>query len=483
MDQNLIVNYEEQQKQREAYLLQEKQKQGEEQRKGAWIFEKLALASLIYTIVYTICIYKNISGITVLFWIAATMGYVCYAFRVFGKERKKDSIFVMIVMVLLGISTFLTGNEWIIWMNYIAVFLLLVSLLLHNFAEDAAWDFGTYFYEIAAAVFGSVGKTAMPFIDGNAFFKSRRKSDSGKGRYIAVGVMVAIPCVLFLGVLLATADMVFANMISSIFDGLRVPKRIFGIGFMLCFGFFSSYCGVRYIAEHSENITVKDRKNGEPLIAITVTAMIAVLYLIFSVIQIAYLFIGGLQLPERITYAEYARTGFFQLLFVCILNLLLVLGIKKYFKESRLLDGMLLVISGCTFIMTASSACRMILYIQAYQLTFLRVFVLVALFTIAILMMGVVILILKPGFPFFRYGLVAVSVIYVVFSFSHIDYFIAAYNLAQVEKTGEVADYQYISCLSTDAAPVIARYVEEHPEVKTEDERIWRLNWYYNYLE
>lgn len=46
-----------------------------------------------------------------------------------------------------------------------------------------------------------------------------------------------------------------------------------------------------------------------------------------------------------------------------------------------------------------------------------------------------------------------------------------------------MADYQYISCLSTDAAPVIARYVEEHPEVKTEDERIWRLNWYYNYLE
>ena len=44
--------------------------------------------------------------------------------------------------------------------------------------------------------------------------------------------------------------------------------------------------------------------------------------------------------------------------FVCILNLLLVLGIKKYFKESRMLDVILLVISGCTFIMTASSACR-----------------------------------------------------------------------------------------------------------------------------
>ena len=86
-----------------------------------------------------------------------------------------------------------------------------------------------------------------------------------------------------------------------------------------------------------------------------------------------------MQLPAGVTYAEYARRGFFQLLFVCVLNLAAVLFIQSYFKENRVLKALLLAISGCTLIMTASSACRMLLYIRAYQLTFLRVSVLVAL--------------------------------------------------------------------------------------------------------
>jgi len=113
-----------------------------------------------------------------------------------------------------------------------------------------------------------------------------------------------------------------------------------------------------------------------------------VLYLLFSAIQIVYLFIGNMQLPAGVTYAEYARRGFFQLLFVCVLNLAAVLSIQSYFKENRVLKALLLAISGCTLIMTASSACRMLLYIRAYQLTFLRVSVLVALAVIALLMAG-----------------------------------------------------------------------------------------------
>lgn len=93
-------------------------------------------------------------------------------------------------------------------------------------------------------------------------------------------------------------------------------------------------------------------------------APIAVLYLLFSAIQIVYLFIGNMQLPAGVTYAEYARRGFFQLLFVCVLNLAAVLSIQSYFKENRVLKALLLAISGCTLIMTASSACRMLLYIR-----------------------------------------------------------------------------------------------------------------------
>ena len=113
-----------------------------------------------------------------------------------------------------------------------------------------------------------------------------------------------------------------------------------------------------------------------------------------------------MQLPAGLLTRNYARRGFFQLLFVCVLNLAAVLSIQSYFKENRVLKALLLAISGCTLIMTASSACRMLLYIRAYQLTFLRVSVLVALAVIALLMAGVIAKIVKPQFPLFRYGFV-----------------------------------------------------------------------------
>lgn len=504
MDENLTMSFEEQQKKRQEQMLvygqelrerqeQIRERQEQERQRGAAIFGGLAAASLVYTIIYTFCMYKNVSGITAPVWVFATIGYVNVVFRMFGISRKRGSIFIMTVMGLLGISCFLTGNEWIIWLNDMAVFLLLVALLLHNFGVDENWDIGKYLGEITVAVFGAVGCIGKPFSDGNVYFKSRQQESKGRGRYIAVGIGIAIPCVLFLGLLLATADMVFANMLEDFFSMFRFPTKLFGILFMLLFGFFSSYCGVRFVESHAGAVTVTDKKRGEPLIAITVTFMIALLYLLFCGIQIGYLFVGNMQLPKGVTYAEYARSGFFQLLFVCVLNLILVLAIKKYFRENRFLNALLLVISGCTFVMTASSAWRMILYIKAYQLTFLRVAVLVALFAIALLLAGIVAMILRPEFPLLRYGLAVVCVVYLAFSFSHVDYFIASYNLSHANAveacTGDAglygnatdaevysgdtelygnvveqtADYGYIYTLSTDAAPAIAAYLGKCP--------------------
>ena len=43
---------------------------------------------------------------------------------------------------------------------------------------------------------------------------------------------------------------------------------------------------------------VKNHRNFEPVIAITVLSLVSVLYLTFSLIQIVYLFLGGGSLPE-----------------------------------------------------------------------------------------------------------------------------------------------------------------------------------------
>ena len=352
-------------------------------------------------------------------------------------------------------------------MNYCAIFVLLIIMLLHNFAQDEKWNVGNYLSQIVVSVFGALAYVTKPFYDASAFYKSRRKKADSKGTYIVIGVLISCVCVFFLGLLLMSADSVFEDIVMSIFENICLPDRMFSVLFMLCFGFFSSYCGMRYLEEHGKTMQMKDKKNGEPLIAIIVTGSIAAMYLMFCAIQVVYLFVGRRYLMGGNAYAEYVREGFFQLLFVCMINLFLVLTMKNRVRESKVLNVILMIICACTFIMIASSAYRMIMYIEKYHLTFLRVFVLVALFVITLLMLGVIAMIAKPEFSFFRYALVTVSVVYLIFSFAHVDYFIAKYNLAQsngceTDSYSRGVDYYYIIDSSTDCAPAVAEFAKEH---------------------
>ena len=456
MDQNLTVSYEERKDQ-----WQEKREQ--EKKENAGIFKKIAPASLIYALLYTVCIYKNMTGAAVLLWVAATVGYICYIIKTV-KERKvfNTTLFFAVYMLILAISTFTTGNEWIIWMNYCWIFVFTVCFLIRNLADENQWIFLDYLCGGINAVCGAVESIARPFGDGNDFIHLRDRKGSGKAHEVLIGIVIAIPVLLIVGWLLMSADLVFSNMIARFFDGIRIPANLAGICFMLGFGFVSSYCGVRYTAYKKQQQSREYKMLTETTVVLTVATLLAILYVAFCSIQIVYLFCGGGELPAGVTYAEYARGGFFQLLAVCILNLGAVPAMEHFFQRKRAVDMVLTVISVCTLIMTASSAWRMILYIKAYQLTFLRVVVLVALGVITLLMAGVICYIWNRRFPLFRYGMVVVCISYLLFAFAHVDAGIAAYDLAQIENGNDAGDYSYLACLSTDAAPVVAEYLKEH---------------------
>lgn len=420
------------------------------------------------------------TGAAVLLWVVATIGYICYIVKTV-KERKvfKTTIIFAVYMLILAVSTFTTGNEWIIWMNYCWIFAFTVCFLIRNMADENEWNFWDYLCGGVNAVFGAIGSIARPFGDGNDFARLREKKENGKAREILIGIAVAIPVVLLIGGLLMSADLVFSNMIAKVFEGIRIPANLAGICFMLCFGFISSYCGVRYTAYRKDRQDREVKILTETTAMFTVSVLVAVLYVIFCGIQIIYLFGGGGELPAGVTYAEYARQGFFQLLVVCILNLGAVLTMEHFFQRNRAVDAVLTVISVCTIIMTASSGWRMILYILAYQLTFLRVVVLVALAVITLLMAGTICYIWNRRFPLFQYGMAVVCVSYVLFAFAHVDAGIAAYDLAQIENGNTAGDYSYLSCLSTDAAPVIAEYLKEHPDKSYYGDGIYNWKWEY----
>lgn len=445
----------------------------EEQEKRIRHFHLFSISSIIYALFYTFCLYKNASGITYPFFVSGTLFYFFSSLKKLGISAKKDSAFYVISIMLLGISIFCTDNDYVILMNKFGIFMLSFLLFIHNFYTDTLWDFSKYIFALLQTVFGSFQSIGRPISDFRLYIgknKGKEKKEVSYAAYIFIGILISIPLIIVILLLLSSADIVFYSFIKDFISLYWLQNNFMGLCFSVLFSFFASYSILACLEKKSIKEQVPDKRTGEPLIAITVTSILSVIYLLFSGIQIVYLFIGNMQLPENYipasyTYADYAREGFFQLLFVCLINLALVLICLGRFKENKVLKILLTIVSLCTYIMIASSTMRMFMYIKHYDLTFLRIFVLWALAVIFLLMTGVIFKIYKTAFPLFKYCIVTVTIFYIGFSFSRPDYFIAKYNISQMltdkdyEDKSSISIYgydtKYLSRLSADAAPAI----------------------------
>lgn len=431
--------------------------------------------TFLYAVFYAFCMFKNGSGITFPFFVAGSLLYLCFCLSKLEISLQKNSGFYMVSMMMLAVSTFCTDDGRIIALNKTGIFFLMMSLLLHQFYNTSKWKLGKYLCSILELVVCSIGELGRPFSDKKAY-NAKRVEKNKNVSYVLWGVVIAIPLLLLVLALLGSADVVFRGITDKFFEGINFGN-IFNVLFRIGFIFFASYLLLAYLCKKAIKEEVGDYRKGEPILAITITSLLSVVYILFSGIQIIYLFLGRMQLPEEYTYAMYAREGFFQLLAVSVLNLIIVLVMMSYFKENKVLKIILTIMSLCTFVMIASSALRMIMYIRYYYMTFLRIFVLWALAVLFLLFVGVIVSIYKESFPLFKYSMVVITVLYIGLSFSHPDFIIAKINVANIsrtdtnviERTGDdffqttaaYQDYRYLSNLSADAAPVLIPYMEE----------------------
>jgi hypothetical protein len=484
----------------------------EEKEERACHFRLFSLPSIIYALFYTFCLYKNASGITYPFFIGGTLFYFFLSLKKLGISAKKDSVFYVISIMLLGISTFCTDNLNIIFMNKLGIFLLTFILFIHNFFADTLWNLLKYGFAILQTILGSLILIGRPFSDFICYREINKENGNIKKHYaiyIFIGILISIPLTTFILLLLCSADAVFYYL----FQGLSFSAFVYwlinhftDLCFSMLFSFFSSYCILTFLKKKSIREEISDKRTGEPLIAITFTSILSVIYFLFSAVQIIYLFAGKGDIPSTYAYPDtyasryssYAREGYFQLLFVCMINLFLVLICLNRFKENKALKVILTIISLCTYIMMASSAMRMIMYIRYYDLTFLRIFVLWSLVVIFFIMTGILFYIYKKDFPLCKYCITIVTILYIGFSFSHPDYFIAKYNISQIFADEDYEsdrylywdsspkkchyDTDYLIGLSADAAPAIL-----HPETLSalisgpEKYDRWKKHWSLEY--
>ena len=212
----------------------------------------------------------------------------------------------------------------------------------------------------------------------------------------------------------------------------------------------------------------------------------------FVAVQFAVLFGGRDHVLETagLTYAQYARQGFFQLLVAAGLTLLLVamawrLAARGERGEDLLLRSLLGLLCGCTLVILASAFKRLVLYEDTFGLTRARI----GAHTIIVWLGVVLVLVMIAGAirktTWLPVGVVLASAsVLLGLNALDPDSLIARRNVMRYERTGQI-DVSYLSTLSPDAVPELSRL---HEPLRTcvlepiaagledEDRSLWSLN-------
>lgn len=437
-------------------------------------FAFLGSSSLIYGIIFAVCMYQNLYGVASSILICATFGYAYLILKRLGCTFEKKHMAYVAAGVLLGINLMFTADPVILFVDYVAILLIYVTGFYSVLYGDMKWDFIDSCKAVYIHIFASIPESLDIVYDYGTYNKTvKKESKSRTGHYIVIGIIAAVPLLILVTVLLSGADAVFGNITGRIFDELDFGTVI-GITLVLVGAILGSYAWLAHFMDRKSLVTHKDGKNGEPVILITIGIILGMVYLVFCGIQIIYLFAGLGTLPNGYTYASYAREGFFQLLFVCIINLIIVLTGIKHFKKNSVLNAVLTVITGCTYIMIASSAYRMFLYISIYQLSVLRLWVLWTLVWLGFILTGALINIYYKEFSLFRYSMIATSILYLFLAYARPAYVVAEYNLNTITAETKV-DYNYIASeLNPDATTPIWNYMNSNAEGKEELQKEFR---------
>jgi hypothetical protein len=438
-------------------------------------FAMMGIPTIVYAVICAICLYRNLSGIFSSFIGIITVCYMAFAFTryekyIAGKNEEEYKTgraiikqgklwFYYVAIILLACSLCLTSDSWLIAFSNIGIYLMALGAAKAYFYDTNKWGFVKHFIETCDVIISPFAYIGKIFSDSKANRMNKGRKNKNVLLYILLGIAIVLIPLVIIVKLLTLADPVFEEVVIKVLGSFFSWDIIGFSAFVFC-SLIYVYGLLVKLPRNDLNVDMSIKKKFNPIIAITASGALTFVYLVFAVIQILFLFINSMSLPDNMTYAEYARRGFYQLLLVVFLNIIIVILCAELFENNAVLKFILTLMSICTYIMMASSAMRMIMYIQVYNLTRARFFVLVALGVMAIVMAGIIIKLYADFFPLARYTATAIVAVYIVMAFIRPSYFIADYNLNH--GNSREIDFYYIVHLGQDATPVLSDYIDEY---------------------
>lgn len=371
-------------------------------------------------------------------------------------------------IVALSLAVLLAGGLSLRQSNWLLVPDLLVAIGLVLVACGLATEGSLFDLSFARAqahglhvllhLFVGSGFAAAPIRAAGAHLRGPRRA-----HVVAAlrGVLLAVPVVLLLAWLLAQADAVFASFFRFRADPLDWIGHLvlFALGVLLAAGLTRAAS-----AEPMGALLGLGWRLGviETLIVLIALDLVFAGFTVAQVVAATGAGTAAIR-AQGLTYAEYARSGYFQLLWVAGLTLLLLLVLRAFVDRGRPLGRRAFLVASelaivFTLVIVGVAFQRLNLYVSVYGLSMLRLYCLVFAGWIALVYVALGLALTRFGdlrqwFPAVMVligiaGLLAMNV-------ANPEALVATYNLAETQHTQRF-DPNYLVTLSADAMPVLA---------------------------
>ncbi|MGG0717908.1 DUF4173 domain-containing protein [Robertmurraya massiliosenegalensis] len=439
-------------------------------KKVDWFF---LILCLVVGVVFEEAFFRGQIGISYFCFIAIFYALFYWRFRSHTFTHQRLGYFVLIAIWFLAASFYLYD---MIFFNLLNILLIPALVIFHLVLITAPRKFiWTKFSFIAFICKRLINGIRYHFLFVHYLTKhlkkGKRQASHEIGKKVLIGIVISIPVLFIVLNLLISADAHFERLINSLpqLFNFRTDNLfrfiiicVFGFGI---FGFMQALLVKNFQVEQKEGVPKTISFDG--IITVTVLILLNVVYVIFIAIQFKYFFSETLAIGY--TYAEYARRGFFELLFVTLINLTVTTVVITNTKEllgnvQKVVNVSLSLLVVCSGVLLVSAYMRLTMYEEAYGFTFTRVLAHSFMIFLMVIFAYTLVKIWLKKLSLVHFYFIATLIYYVGMNVINIDRIIVEQNLERYETTGKI-DIFYLGNMSATGVLGLIELYEEDPTV------------------
>lgn len=272
-------------------------------------------------------------------------------------------------------------TPWLVPLDLLASVGLLAAAVVADRGEDP-WSLGV----VSAATWVGRGVEALalgPVRSGQLIGRVLPRAGTAKTAALTRSLLLAVPILGVVGTLLVSADAFLASYLRADIDGFGVFGHVLliaagawlAVSAILPLQTIPNQAGTTPSGPSTGQLSGQPRRLGNTEAAVLLGGL-AVLFTVFVAAAVGAALAGDsyVQTQTGLTYAEYARRGFFQLLAVAAITFVVLVSVRARTAPSRLLTVLAMVDAVLIGAVVAVAVRRLGLYEQAYGATVLRLF-------------------------------------------------------------------------------------------------------------